>query len=213
MIRQIRGHLDLHQGFGVDQFISAKGLKSPSKTQSLTELRDEIGDCTRCGLHASRTHLVFGTGDPQAQLMFIGEAPGEQEDLQAQPFVGRAGQLLTRIIKAMNLERENVYIANIIKCRPPSNRNPQPDEIATCEPFLRKQVEIVNPKVICALGTFAAQTLLKTDQKISRLRGRFHDYCGVPLMPTFHPAYLLRNPSDKRLVWEDMKLIMDALKK
>jgi len=145
--------------------------------------------------------------------MFVGEAPGEQEDLQAQPFVGMAGQLLTRIIKAMNLERENVYIANIIKCRPPSNRNPQPDEIATCEPFLRKQVEIVNPKVICALGTFAAQTLLKTDQKISRLRGRFHDYFGVQLMPTYHPAYLLRNPSDKRLVWEDMKLIMDALKK
>ena len=197
----------------MDQFFSAKGLKSSSKKQSLTELRDEIGDCTRCGLHASRTHLVFGTGDPQAQLMFIGEAPGEQEDLQAQPFVGRAGQLLTRIIKAMNLERENVYIANIIKCRPPSNRNPQPDEIATCEPFLRKQVEIVNPRVICALGTFAAQTLLKTDQKISRLRGRFHDYCGVPLMPTYHPAYLLRNPNDKRLVWGDMKLIMDALKK
>lgn len=145
--------------------------------------------------------------------MFVGEAPGKEEDLQGEPFVGKAGQLLTRIIEAMGLHREDVYIANIIKCRPPGNRNPEQDEIKTCQPFLEKQVEIIRPKAICALGTFAAQTLLATTRKISSLRGCFHDYHGIPLMPTFHPAYLLRNPNDKRLVWEDMKMIMEELKK
>ena len=143
--------------------------------------------------------------------MFVGEAPGEEEDLQGRPFVGRAGQLLTKIIQAMGFERNEVYIANILKCRPPGNRNPEPDEIATCEPFLIKQTAIIHPAVICALGTFAAQTLLKTDRKISALRGRFHDYHGIRLMPTFHPAYLLRNPGEKRKVWEDMQLVMEVL--
>ena len=191
-----------------------------SKSYALAALRDEIGDCTRCKLHKGRTHLVFGTGDPEAELMFVGEAPGEDEDRQGEPFVGKAGQLLTRIIQAMGLQREKVYIANIIKCRPPRNRNPEPDEIETCSPFLRRQIQIIRPKVICALGNFAAQTLLATGQKISQLRGRFHALPisfadGVPaeikVMPTFHPAYLLRNPEDKKRVWEDMQLIMREL--
>ena len=183
-------------------------------------LRAEIGDCTRCKLHSGRTHLVFGTGDPEAELMFVGEAPGEDEDRQGKPFVGKAGQLLTRIIEAMELKREDVYIANIIKCRPPGNRNPEPDEIASCSPFIQRQIEIMRPKVICALGTFAAQTLLGTGQKISQLRGRFHDLpilfsdgspAGIKVMPTFHPAYLLRNPEEKKRVWEDMQMIMREL--
>jgi DNA polymerase len=186
----------------------------------LAALRKDIGDCTRCKLHGGRTHLVFGTGDPEAELMFVGEAPGEDEDRLGEPFVGKAGQLLTRIIQAMGLQREKVYIANIIKCRPPRNRNPEPDEIETCSPFLRRQIEIIRPKVICALGNFAAQTLLATGQKISQLRGRFHALPisfsdGAPaetkVMPTFHPAYLLRNPEDKKRVWEDMQLIMREL--
>jgi len=191
-----------------------------SKTSLLSTLRTDIGDCTRCKLHTGRTHLVFGTGNPEAELMFVGEAPGEDEDRQGRPFVGKAGQLLTRIIRAMGLPREEVYIANIIKCRPPRNRNPEPDEIETCSPFLRGQIEIIRPKVICALGNFAAQTLLATGQKISQLRGRFHalppsfsdgEAADVKVMPTFHPAYLLRNPEDKKRVWEDMQMIMREL--
>ena len=187
------------------------------KSSALAALRDEIGDCTRCKLHAGRTQIVFGTGHPEAELMFVGEAPGEDEDRQGRPFVGKAGQLLTRIIEAMGFKREEVYIANIIKCRPSGNRNPEPDEIASCSPFIQRQIEILRPKVICALGTFAAQTLLGTGQKISQLRGRFHDlpiqwadHAVVPIkvMPTFHPAYLLRNPQDKKQVWEDMQQIM-----
>lgn len=181
--------------------------------RSLQEIRDEIGDCRRCKLCSTRKNIVFGTGSPTAQLMFVGEAPGADEDAQGQPFVGRAGQLLTKMIQAMGLSREAVYIANIIKCRPPENRNPQPDEIAACSPFLLKQIESIRPKVICALGTFSAQTLLETQQKISALRGKFHDYHGVKLLPTFHPAYLLRNPNEKKTVWEDLKKIMEELKK
>lgn len=181
--------------------------------RTLSEIRDEIGDCRRCKLCSTRKNIVFGSGSPTAQLMFVGEAPGADEDVQGQPFVGRAGQLLTKMIQAMGLSREEVYIANIIKCRPPENRNPQPDEIAACSPFLIKQVETIRPKVICALGTFSAQTLLETQQKISALRGKFHDYHGVKLLPTFHPAYLLRNPNEKKTVWEDLKKIMEELKK
>jgi DNA polymerase len=174
---------------------------------SLEEVRRELGDCRRCKLHSGRTNIVFGTGNPKAKLVFVGEGPGRDEDLQGKPFVGQAGQLLTKIIQAIQLTREEVYIANIIKCRPPGNRNPEPDEIQACEPFLIKQLEVIRPKLICALGTFAAQTLLKTDEKISLLRGRFHQYQGIPIMPTYHPAYLLRNPHFKRDVWEDMKKI------
>ena len=170
-------------------------------------MREELGDCRRCKLHSSRTQIVFGCGDPNAKLVFVGEGPGRDEDLQGEPFVGLAGQLLTKIIQAIQLTRQEVYIANIVKCRPPQNRNPEPDEIGACEPFLVKQLEVIRPKLICALGTFAAQTLLKTQERISSLRGRFHSYRGIQLMPTFHPAYLLRNPHNKREVWEDMKKI------
>jgi uracil-DNA glycosylase len=180
--------------------------------EGLAAVRADIGDCTRCKLHTlGRTQIVFGVGNPNADLMFVGEAPGRDEDLQGFPFVGRAGQLLTKIIEAIALKREDVYIANVIKCRPPENRNPEPDEVATCEPFLFRQIDIIKPKVIVALGKFGAQTLLRTLDPISRLRGRVFDYRGAKLIPTFHPAYLLRNPSSKREVWEDMKLVRSLL--
>jgi len=179
---------------------------------SLEDLRSELGDCQRCKLAGHRTNIVFGVGNPQAKLMFVGEGPGHDEDVQGEPFVGRAGQLLTEIItKGMGLRRADVYIANVIKCRPPGNRNPEPDEVAACQPFLQRQVELIRPVVIVALGTFAAQALLRTRTPISRLRGQWHDYCGIRLMPTFHPAYLLRNPQDKRIVWQDIKAVMQEL--
>jgi len=181
-------------------------------TEALAAIRADIGDCTRCKLHTlGRKQIVFGVGNPEADLMFVGEAPGADEDEQGIPFVGRAGQLLTKIIEAIDLRRDDVYIANIIKCRPPQNRNPEPDEVASCEPFLFRQIEVIKPKVIVALGKYAAQTLLRTDAPISRLRGRQFDYRGAKLIPTFHPAYLLRNPSSKREVWEDMKLVRSLL--
>ena len=178
-----------------------------NKDRELEDIRSELGECTRCKLHQHRRHIVFGTGNPDAQLVFVGEGPGGEEDVQGKPFVGRAGQLLTKIINSIDLTREEVYIANIIKCRPPNNRNPEPDEIKACEPFLIKQLDAIQPKIICALGTFAAQTLLETDEKISRLRGKFIPYRNSRLIATFHPAFLLRNPQRKRDVWEDMKMI------
>jgi len=180
---------------------------SVNKDQQLENIRSELGECTRCKLHQHRRHIVFGTGNPAAQLVFVGEGPGGEEDVQGKPFVGRAGQLLTKIINSIDLTREEVYIANIIKCRPPNNRNPEPDEIKACEPFLIKQLDAIKPKIICALGTFAAQTLLETDERISRLRGKFIPYRNSRLIATFHPAFLLRNPQRKRDVWEDMKMI------
>ncbi|HEY5649610.1 MAG TPA: uracil-DNA glycosylase [Nitrospiria bacterium] len=190
------------------------GIRSSSG--DMEELRVEMGDCSRCKLHAGRKNIVFGSGNPKADLMFVGEGPGEEEDRQGLPFVGKAGQLLTRIIEAMGLGRDEVYIANIIKCRPPRNRNPEPDEIDACIPFLEGQIARVSPRVICALGAFAAQTLLATDRRISGLRGRFHPLArpaglDIKVMPTFHPAYLLRNPQDKKKVWEDVQLIMEDL--
>lgn len=182
-------------------------------TQMLAMLKTDIGhDCQRCKLHAlGRKQIVFGIGNPSADLMFVGEAPGADEDEQGQPFVGRAGQLLTKIIEAIGLQRDDVYIANIIKCRPPGNRNPEPDEVEQCEPFLFRQVEAIKPKVIVALGKFAAQSLLRTTDPITRLRGRSFNYRGATLIPTFHPAYLLRNPSAKREVWDDMKKVRGIL--
>lgn len=177
----------------------------------LEDIREELGDCKRCKLHGERHHIVFGEGNPLADLVFVGEAPGRDEDQKGRPFVDRAGQLLSDIIKAMGLERKDVYICNILKCRPPKNRNPEPDEIATCEPFLIKQLEAIQPSVICAMGKFAAQTLLKTETAISLLRGRFHSYHGIKLMPTYHPAYLLRNPGAKKQVWQDVQMIMEDL--
>jgi len=181
------------------------------KSLSLEDVRKDIGDCQRCPLGRVRTNLVFGEGNPKAEIVFVGEAPGRDEDIQGRPFVGRAGQLLTRIITAMGLKRQDVYICNILKCRPPGNRNPRPEEIITCEPFLIKQLQAINPKVICALGTFAAHTLLKTDVPITVLRGKFHTYHGRQLMPTYHPAFLLRNPAAKKQVWEDVQKIMKVL--
>ena len=179
----------------------------------LAALRVEIGpQCTRCKLHTlGRKQVVFGVGDPHAQLMFVGEGPGADEDIQGEPFVGKAGQLLTKIIEAIELRRDQVYIANVIKCRPPGNRNPEPDEVEQCEPFLFRQIDAIKPKVIVALGKFAAQSLLRTSEPITRLRGRQYNYRGSVLIPTFHPAYLLRNPSSKRDVWEDMKKVRGIL--
>jgi uracil-DNA glycosylase len=180
---------------------------------ALNDLRAHIGDCTRCKLHGlGRRQVVFGVGNPQADLMFVGEAPGADEDLQGEPFVGRAGQLLTKIIEAIGLKRSDVYIANILKCRPPGNRNPEPDEVATCSPFLSRQIDVIRPKVIVALGSFAAKALLQSDVPISRVRGHVFDYRGgAKLIPTFHPAFLLRSPERKRDVWEDMKKVRALL--
>jgi uracil-DNA glycosylase family 4 len=182
------------------------------KTATLEELRAFIGDCQRCKLAPLRTHLVFGVGNPEADLMFVGEAPGADEDARGEPFVGRAGQLLTDIIeRGMGLRRADVYICNVIKCRPPDNRNPEADEVAACEPFLMRQIDLVQPRAIVALGTFAVQALLKVKTPISRLRGNWHEVRGVKLMPTFHPAYLLRSPGEKRWVWQDIQEVMKLL--
>jgi len=191
---------------------TAVPLVLTTPAEALATVRAEIGDCVRCKLHAlGRRQIVFGVGNPDADLMFVGEAPGADEDIQGIPFVGRAGQLLTKIIEAINLSRNDVYIANVIKCRPPGNRNPEQDEVDTCEPFLFQQIDVIKPKVIVALGTFAARALLRTLDPISRLRGRVYDYRGAKLIPTFHPAFLLRNPASKREVWEDMKLVRKLL--
>ncbi len=178
----------------------------------LAALREFIGDCTRCKLAPGRTNLVFGVGDPSAALMFVGEAPGADEDARGEPFVGRAGQLLTDIIeRGMGMARAEVYICNVIKCRPPDNRNPEPDEVAACEPFLFRQIDLVRPRVIVGLGTFAVQALLKIKTPISKLRGNWQEFRGIRMMPTFHPAYLLRNPAEKRLVWADIQEVMREL--
>ena len=177
-------------------------------TPSLEGIRTDMGDCRRCPLCQQRSHIVFGVGNPNAQLVFVGEGPGHEEDRQGEPFVGAAGELLTKIIQAIKLTRAQVYIANVVKCRPPNNRNPEPDEIKTCLPYLERQIQAIAPRFIVALGKVAAQTLLGSQVPISKLRGRFHDYGGIRLLPTYHPAYLLRNPSAKRDVWEDMQMLM-----
>ncbi len=184
------------------------GAASPMRSETLKDIRLDLGDCQRCRLAQHRKHIVFGSGSPGAKLVFVGEGPGFEEDLQAEPFVGPAGQLLTKIIAAINLTRKQVYICNIVKCRPPGNRNPETDEIDTCFPFLERQIAAIQPDYICALGAIAAQTLLRTNESISKLRGRFHQYKGVKVIATYHPAYLLRNPEKKRDVWEDMKMLM-----
>ncbi|MFO0728347.1 MAG: uracil-DNA glycosylase [Myxococcota bacterium] len=191
-----------------------QGEASPFAARSLDEVRAELGDCTRCKLHGlGRKQIVFGVGNPKAELMFIGEGPGAQEDIQGIPFVGDAGQLLTKIIQAMGLSREEVYIANIVKCRPPQNRDPEPDEVASCEPFLKAQIAAIRPRMIVTLGKYASQTILRTSTPITRLRGQWGSYEGTPVMPTYHPAYLLRNPAEKRPVWSDMKAVIAALGK
>jgi DNA polymerase len=210
VIAQVKVHLRFQKELGITTLLSQEQSK-PLLT--LDAIRQEMGECTRCGLHEGRKCLVFGEGNPHARLVFVGEAPGREEDMQGEPFVGLAGELLTRIIKAIDLTRKDVYITNIVKCRPPHNRDPKPDEIKTCFPFLVKQLEAIRPRIICALGTFAAQTLLETTERISVLRGRFHTYYGAKLMPTYHPAFLLRNPQFKKDVWEDMKTIREEYQK
>lgn len=227
IIKALKNYMKLEEESGLQE-ISLKGLLAPAKgsdvktmpgkvlyedrVSALAKLEQEIRICHDCELYKTRRNVVFGNGNPQAHLMFIGEAPGLEEDVQGRPFVGRAGQLLTKIIEAIGMKREDVYIANCLKCRPPKNRTPLPSEIVACRNYLIQQIDIVKPKVICCLGRPASQTLLMTDLPIGRIRGKFYDYHGIKVMPTFHPAYLLRNPSEKRLVWEDMKRIRDELK-
>ncbi|MEW6377678.1 MAG: uracil-DNA glycosylase [Thermodesulfobacteriota bacterium] len=216
MISDLKAYLEYLKGMGivslpVSENITEKATRSESL--SLAEVRKELGDCQRCKLHRTRRTLVFGEGNERAKLMVIGEGPGYDEDVQGRPFVGRAGQLLTKILQSIYLQREEVYITNIIKCRPPQNRNPESEEIQQCYPFLLNQIHAIQPNIICALGTFAAQTLLKTDAKITALRGRFYELAGIKVLPTYHPAYLLRNPERKREVWEDMKKISEWMQK
>lgn len=223
MIRDIRntlGHLKQNGCTGFDcspdglRTLANLGASSPhglADRETLADIRADLGDCTRCPLCHSRTHIVFGEGPTDARLVFVGEGPGFDEDRSGHPFVGAAGQLLSKIIGAMHLSREMVYIGNVVKCRPPGNRNPEPGEVQQCLPFLKRQLAVIRPRVICALGKVAAQVLLETDTPISRLRGQFHEAMGIPVMPTFHPAYLLRNPEKKREVWNDVQQIMKLL--
>ena len=190
----------------------AVAATSTCRTETLEEIRADLGECQRCPLGRTRTNLVFGSGNPKASLVFVGEGPGRREDEKGEPFVGEAGLLLNRILFAMGLEREDVYICNVIKCRPPQNRNPEDEEIAACEPFLTRQLNAINPDVLVALGKFAAQTLLQDKTPIGKLRGEWRSYKGIDLMPTFHPAYLLRNPGYKRELWQDMKHVMQRLR-
>lgn len=206
-MRELVQQLNFFSELGVTHL----NLKNLNRVPTLPEIREEMGECTRCKLHRGRHNIVFGVGNPEADLMFVGEAPGADEDAQGIPFVGRAGQLLTRIIESIGLQREQVYIANILKCRPPRNRDPQPDEVESCEGFLFQQIQAIDPLLVVALGRYAAQTLLQTQTAISRIRGKFYPYRGGLLIPTFHPSYLLRNPRAKREVWEDMKAIRAKL--
>jgi DNA polymerase len=208
---EISGSADLLISSGTPaEHYGAATTTAPSP-QTAADLLEEIGSCTRCGLYKTRTHTVFGEGAADARLMFIGEGPGRDEDLQGRPFVGRAGMLLTKIIEAMGLARGDVYITNVVKCRPPGNRNPEIDEIAACLPYLENQIRLVAPEVICTLGLVASQTITGVRTGITAMRGRFREYKGIPVMPTFHPAACLRKPQTKRLVWEDIKQVMKAL--
>lgn len=229
-IADLKCYLEYLKGSGINELM-VRGGNDPSHSVSepspssypppessrtdrfgLQGIQKELGDCKRCKLHRTRRSIVFGEGNERARLMLIGEGPGYEEDVQGRPFVGKAGQLLTKILQAINLKREEVYITNIVKCRPPQNRIPAPDEIEACHPFLIKQIKAIQPKIICTLGTVSAQTLLRTDAKITALRGKGYDWNGILLFPTYHPAYLLRNPEKKREVWEDMKRIAQALR-
>ncbi|MEO6771586.1 MAG: uracil-DNA glycosylase [Kofleriaceae bacterium] len=230
LARQVRTQLARHRDAGAwaapgtatarpaiaptgDDLAEANGGAPAAGRPSLAQIRAEVGDCTRCKLATTRTSIVFGVGDPNAPLMFVGEAPGEQEDRRGEPFVGPAGELLDKMIEAMGWSRRSVYITNIIQCRPPGNRNPQPDEVAACKPFLDARIGSIAPRIIVALGRPAANTLLDRDAPISALRGTFHDRDGVRVMPTFHPAYLLREPERKRDTWADLKLVMAELQR
>jgi uracil-DNA glycosylase family 4 len=213
----VREQLEFFRDLGVQEIFAetpqAPGVPAlvPGSAPDLAALSRFLEGCPRCKLSSGRTRIVFGQGNPRAELMFVGEAPGREEDEQGLAFVGRAGQLLTKIIEAIGRTRDDVYIANVIKCRPPGNRNPEPDEVAACRPFLEEQIRLIGPRVIVTLGTFAAQAILETDESIGRMRGRWRTARGVRIMPTFHPAFLLRSPERKKDVWEDMKLVRDFL--
>ena len=210
ILESLKTHSEYRKSCGISYFQETEERKSdlPEDNQSLLDrVVEEIGDCKRCKLHPTRKNIVFGSGNPGARLMLVGEAPGAEEDEQGMPFVGKAGQLLTKIIEAIDLKRSDVYIANILKCRPPSNRNPEEDEIKTCIPFLEKQLKIIAPEIVCTLGNIATRAMLDTDMGITKLRGRFHERSGLKVMPTYHPSYLLRDPSKKRGTWEDMKKV------
>jgi len=206
--RGLAERLRFHRALGIDT-LPLRGQPLAGSTAALRRVEASIDGCTRCKLSRGRTTIVFGSGDPEARLLIIGEGPGEEEDRQGKPFVGRAGQLLTRMLESVGITRDEVYICNIVKCRPPGNRNPEPDEIASCAPFLAGQLAAIRPGVICALGTFAAQTLLRTKEPISRIRGQLHAYGSAVLVPTYHPAFLLRNPGPayRRFAYDDLKLI------
>jgi uracil-DNA glycosylase len=221
LIESLRVYLEELRDSGVDSLPYAVDepraahceTDGSAQVETLEGVRAELGDCCRCELGGSRKTLVFGVGNPHARIVFVGEAPGRDEDVKGEPFVGEAGQLLTKIIQAMGFERSDVYICNVLKCRPPGNRDPLPSEVKACAPYMLRQVKAIKPEVIVALGKFASQTLLESKEIISRLRGRFHDYHGIPLMPTFHPSALLRDPSKKREVWDDMQQVMKLLGK
>lgn len=226
-MKDMMSMLEFYQALGFDRLPITVKTGPPKRTKQskesprtmkshtmLESLREEIGDCKRCRLSSDRKHIVFGEGNPHAELIFIGEAPGREEDIQGRPFVGAAGKLLTRLIEKMGLTRKDVYIANIIKCRPPMNRDPEAEEIETCSVFLERQVEIIKPKVIMSLGRIAAQALTGNAKvKITAMRGKFVEYKGIPLMPTFHPAYLIRNPKDKWLTWDDAQKVVEHIKR
>jgi uracil-DNA glycosylase family 4 len=219
IVQEIKDALEFYQALGYERMpvrLRADGRRPVigNKESAMALLREEIGDCRKCKLSQKRTHIVFGEGNPDARLMFIGEAPGREEDVQARPFVGEAGMLLTRLIEKMGLKREEVYIANIVKCRPPMNRDPEKDEIQQCREFLERQIDIIRPDIIMSLGRIAASVLMGNEKlKITAIRGKIFDYRGIPLVPTFHPAYLMRNPKDKWLTWNDAQKVLERLER
>ncbi len=210
ILEELNERLKYYKLIGVD-YLDCKN-REEAKADEMEQLKESVLKCTECSLCETRNNVVFGSGNPDARLMFVGEAPGRDEDLKGEPFVGRAGQLLTKIIEAIGMTRDDVYISNIVKCRPPENRNPEKSEILACRSYIEKQIELISPEVIVTLGSFASLTLLNINTPISKIRGNFRDYKGVALMPTFHPAFLLRNPSSKREVWIDMQKVRDRLK-
>ena len=218
LLASLRGYLEDLRECGMDgvPLLSTSSSVTPPaarQRETLEEIRAELGECRRCSLGQGRMHLVYGAGPEHARLVFVGEVPGSDEDLGGEPFVGEAGPLLMKIIQAMGFGRDEVYICNVLKCRPPDDRSPHHEEIEACRPFLERQIAAIGPEVVVALGTVAAQVLLQTKEPISVLRGRFRDFHGIPLMPTFHPAFLLKNPERKREVWEDMQQVMKLLGK
>lgn len=218
IVKSVRAYIEAEKTCGINEMLmpNAGALRAEKKKQALrpellSALRNEVLNCKSCGLYKTRRNVVFGDGDSNAKLLFVGEAPGFDEDLQGLPFVGQAGKLLTKMIESIGLSRDSVYICNVLKCRPPGNRSPLPEEISVCREYLSKQIEIITPKVICCLGKYAAQVLLGTEESITNIRGKGYNHKGIHLIPTFHPAYLLRNPNSKRLVWEDLKRIKRIL--